>query len=37
MTTRFGGYKESDFAGRDKSIFAHEQYTELKAVWMALA
>ncbi len=23
-------------AGRDKSIFAHEQYTELKTVWMAI-
>ncbi len=37
MTTPFGGYKESGFAGRDKSIFAHEQYTELKTVWMALS
>ena len=36
MTTPFGGYKESGFAGRDKSIFAHEQYTELKTVWMAI-
>ena len=36
MTTPFGGYKESGFAGRDKSIFAHEQYTELKTVWMQL-
>jgi 4-(gamma-glutamylamino)butanal dehydrogenase len=37
MTTPFGGYKESGFAGRDKSIFAHEQYTELKTIWMALS
>jgi len=36
MTTPFGGYKESGFAGRDKSIFAHEQYTELKTVWMQI-
>jgi gamma-glutamyl-gamma-aminobutyraldehyde dehydrogenase len=36
MTTPFGGYKESGFAGRDKSIWAHEQYTELKTVWMAI-
>ena len=36
MTTPFGGYKESGFAGRDKSIFAHEQYTELKTIWMQL-
>ena len=32
----FGGFKESGFAGRDKSIFAHEQYTELKTIWMQL-
>jgi gamma-glutamyl-gamma-aminobutyraldehyde dehydrogenase len=37
MTTPFGGYKESGFAGRDKSIYAHEQYTELKTIWMALS
>jgi gamma-glutamyl-gamma-aminobutyraldehyde dehydrogenase len=36
MTTPFGGYKESGFAGRDKSIYAHEQYTELKTVWMQI-
>ncbi len=36
MTTPFGGYKESGFAGRDKSIFAHEQYTELKTIWMQI-
>mmetsp|Transcript_10205 Transcript_10205/g.16681 ORF Transcript_10205/g.16681 Transcript_10205/m.16681 type:complete len:509 (-) Transcript_10205:192-1718(-) len=32
-TTPFGGYKQSGFVGRDKSIFAHEQYTEMKTVW----
>ena len=37
ITTPFGGYKESGFAGRDKSIWAHEQYTELKTIWMQLA
>ncbi len=36
ITTPFGGFKESGFAGRDKSIFAHEQYTELKTIWMNL-
>ncbi len=36
MTTPFGGYKESGFAGRDKSIYAQEQYTELKTIWMQL-
>ncbi len=37
ITTPFGGFKESGFAGRDKSIWAHEQYTELKTIWMQLA
>ena len=32
-TTPFGGYKQSGFVGRDKSIYAHEQYTELKTIW----
>ncbi|MEI8376489.1 MAG: aldehyde dehydrogenase [Planctomycetota bacterium] len=35
-TTPFGGFKQSGFFGRDKSIFAHHQYTELKTVWMAI-
>lgn len=33
-TTPFGGLKESGFGGRDKSIHAHDQYTELKTVWI---
>jgi len=33
-TTPFGGYKESGFGGRDKSQWAHEQYTELKTIWV---
>jgi gamma-glutamyl-gamma-aminobutyraldehyde dehydrogenase len=36
-TTPFGGFKQSGFFGRDKSIFAHYQYTELKTIWMQLA
>jgi gamma-glutamyl-gamma-aminobutyraldehyde dehydrogenase len=36
MTTPFGGFKESGFFGRDKSIWAHEQYTQLKTIWMQL-
>ena len=36
LTTPFGGFKESGFFGRDKSSYAHEQYTELKTVWMQL-
>ena len=37
MTTPFGGFKESGFGGRDKSIFAHEQYTELKTIWIDIS
>jgi len=33
-TTPFGGYKESGFGGRDKSAWAHDQYTEIKTIWM---
>jgi len=36
VTTPFGGFQQSGFFGRDKSIFAHHQYTELKTVWMQL-
>ena len=36
ITTPFGGFKESGFGGRDKSLWAHEQYTELKTIWMQL-
>ena len=34
FTTPFSGYKLSGFAGHDKSIFAHDQYTELKTIWI---
>jgi gamma-glutamyl-gamma-aminobutyraldehyde dehydrogenase len=37
LTTPFGGYKASGFGGRDKSLHAHEQYTELKTIWIRLA
>ena len=33
-STPFGGYKESGFGGRDKSAWAHDQYTELKTIWI---
>jgi len=36
ITTPFGGFKQSGFFGRDKSIWAHEQYTELKTIWIQL-
>ena len=34
ITTPFGGYKQSGFGGRDNSIHAHDQYTELKTIWV---
>jgi 4-(gamma-glutamylamino)butanal dehydrogenase len=37
MTTPFGGYKLSGFGGHDKSLHAHDQYTELKTIWIELA
>jgi len=35
-TTPFGGFKQSGFFGRDKSLWANRQYTELKTIWMAM-
>jgi gamma-glutamyl-gamma-aminobutyraldehyde dehydrogenase len=37
ITTPFGGYKQSGFGGRDNSIHAHDQYTQLKTIWLDLA
>ncbi|WP_308920709.1 aldehyde dehydrogenase [Janthinobacterium sp. J1-1] len=34
VSTPFGGYKESGFGGRDKSQWAHDQYTEIKTIWI---
>jgi gamma-glutamyl-gamma-aminobutyraldehyde dehydrogenase len=36
ITTPFGGFKESGFFGRDKSMWAQQQYTELKTIWIQL-
>ena len=36
ITTPFGGYKHSGFGGRDNSVHAHDQYTELKTIWIDL-
>jgi gamma-glutamyl-gamma-aminobutyraldehyde dehydrogenase len=33
-STPFGGYNESGFGGRDKSAWAHDQYTEIKTIWI---
>ena len=37
ISTPFGGYKQSGFGGRDNSIHAHDQYTELKTIWVDLS
>ncbi len=36
MAVPFGGYKESGFGGKDKSLMAHDQYTQTKAIWIQL-
>jgi gamma-glutamyl-gamma-aminobutyraldehyde dehydrogenase len=36
ITTPFGGYKSSGFFGRDKSLWANRQYTEMKTIWMEI-
>ena len=37
ITTPFGGYKQSGFGGRDNGVHAHDQYTELKTIWVDLS
>ncbi|THD73961.1 aldehyde dehydrogenase [Thalassobius vesicularis] len=37
ITTPFGGWKQSGFGGRDNGIHAHDQYTQLKTIWIDLA
>ncbi|ESX09714.1 aldehyde dehydrogenase [Mesorhizobium sp. LSJC265A00] len=34
--TPFGGYKQSGFGGRDKSLHAHDQYCQIKTLWVDL-
>jgi len=36
-STPFGGYKQSGFGGRDNGVHAHDQYTELKTIWVDLS
>ena len=36
ISTPFGGYKQSGFGGRDNSIHAHDQYTQIKTIWIDL-
>ncbi|MBO9468349.1 aldehyde dehydrogenase [Tropicibacter sp. R15_0] len=35
--TPFGGYKQSGFGGRDNGIHAHDQYTQIKTLWIDLS
>lgn len=37
ISTPFGGYKQSGFGGRDNGMHAHDQYTELKTIWIDLS
>jgi len=37
ISTPFGGYGQSGFGGRDNSIHAHDQYTQLKTIWIDLS
>lgn len=34
ISTPFGGFKQSGFGGRDKSIYAYDQYVEKKTIWI---
>ncbi len=37
ISTPFGGYKQSGFGGRDNGVHAHDQYTQIKTLWIDLA
>lgn len=37
ISTPFGGYKQSGFGGRDNGVHAHDQYTEVKTIWIDLS
>ncbi len=37
ISTPFGGYKQSGFGGRDNSVHAHDQFTQLKTIWIDLS
>lgn len=36
ITTPFGGFKQSGFGGRDNGLHAHDQYTQIKTIWLDL-
>jgi len=35
-STPFGGFKASGFGGRDNGVHAHDQYTQIKTIWVDL-
>lgn len=37
IATPFGGFKTSGFGGRDNGIQAHDQYTQVKTIWVDLS
>ena len=37
ISTPFGGYRQSGFGGRDNGVHAHDQYTQLKTIWLDLS
>ncbi len=37
ISTPFGGFKASGFGGRDNGIHAHDQYTQIKTIWVDLS
>ena len=37
ISTPFGGYKLSGFGGRDNSLMAFDQYSEVKTTWFDLS
>jgi len=37
ISTPFGGMKMSGFGGRDNGMHAHDQYTQIKTIWVDLA
>jgi acyl-CoA reductase-like NAD-dependent aldehyde dehydrogenase len=34
LTTPFGGFRQSGFGGKDKSVFAHHQYQNQKTIYV---
>lgn len=37
ISTPFGGFRASGFGGRDNGIHAHDQYTQIKTIWIDLS